>query len=79
MSEPDIRRLRDSRSSVERLISRRTALGLLGASALVHCRPLWDELLDFATRGESRGAPSLSRLLDRSGDASRHMSYLPSI
>jgi hypothetical protein len=38
MSEPDIQRPRDSRSTavMERLISRRTALRLLGASALVH-------------------------------------------
>jgi len=39
MSQPHIRRLRDSHSSasvVEALISRRTVLGLLGASAIAH-------------------------------------------
>lgn len=39
MSKPYSRRLRESQSSafvVERLISRRTALGLLGASAVAH-------------------------------------------
>src|SRR3954468_23547255 len=39
MTESDIRCLRDARSSavkVDRLISRRTAMGLLGASAVVH-------------------------------------------
>jgi hypothetical protein len=44
MSKPYIRRLRDSQSSAfmaERPISRRTALGLLGASAVYEQATAW--------------------------------------